>query len=620
MPRAPKRSRSAWLAIALLPLAACGECGGSSHGDGGDAADGDSAGTGADDVPCASTGDMPSSDSGGGDEPIADQLPPLRLLRRSSIALLGVPPTDAQMNELLAAGDDAAQLAYVDAFVDEALDDTRFYEVTFEMAKTWLNVRLIDRTADAPEYGPKQQRVLSTCEAGTTHAGALYYWRDDKTDAATSCGAGSPSVSLEPWWAPGTMVTLVGNAANTSDAGIGSQEGNPIDIVCSEQNQAVGTCGCGPHAAFCWLDPGTYPGWAAFMPGNPDGQRRLLAEEPARLFAHITWHDKPATDLILAPYSVGPTEVQAAYVMEGIAGGRNELASADGWWRPSAYAGALVDPLHEPGDPRAWREYTVADANPFFLAERDYRFDPRVDPGPSEGIPSAGMLTTIGFLATYPRERLRGARALEVLACEQLLPPGGGIQFNEYKTDPAREGPCQHCHTRIDAAAIHFKRYAKAGSAFEGFGARYFMPGVGDVWEFDPIWRTGMYPYHAEPFAQWNKWYRPGSMLTPVTEAEAEANPDALFLDFLPPEETLLGETSDGTVGPLGFAKMIVNAGAFDRCVVRRLHERFVGRDIDPGIEAGYLDALTEQFVAGDRKVRPFVADLVRSDVFRRGH
>jgi len=605
------------LAAALLPIVACGDCGGGSGGhDGGDAtgtAGTDSSAAESTGAPCVDDSGGDDSTGGGPSGPVTDGMTPLRILRRASFVLLGAPPTDAEQAALLAAGSEAAQLAFVEDFIDDALDDPRFYETSFDLGRSWLNLRLVDTTADAPEYGPKQQRVLTTCQADTGQPGALHYFRDD----AGACDADSPAITIEPWWAPGTSVTLVGSAANTTNAGIGSQEGNPIDIVCDARPE--GTCGCGPNGEGCWFDPGTYPGWAAFIPGNPDGQRRLISEEPARLFAHLVWHDRPATDLILADYSVGPTEVQVAYVMQGIEGGALELASDHSWWRPSKYADEPVDPLHEAGDPKAWREFTVADRNPFFLADRNYTFDPRQDFGPSAGIPSAGMLTSIGFLAAYPRERLRAARALETLACEQLLPPGNDVVFNTYQTDPGREGPCQHCHTRIDPAALHFKRFAKAGSAFEGWGARYHMPGVGEQWQYDPIWREGQYPFHSEPFAQWNKWYRPGSLMTPATEAEVAANPYALFLDFLPPDETLLGQVSDGTVGPLGFAKMIVEAGAFDRCVVRRLHERVMGRDIDPAIEVGYLDALTEEFVQGGRIVRPFIKTLTQSEDFRRG-
>lgn len=545
-----------------------------------------------------------------------DELSPLRLLRRASIALRGVPPSDAEMQDLLAQSTPEAQFAFVDTFIDNALEDTRFYDITFELARKWFNIPLIDRTADAPEYGPKQQRVLTRCKAGTANEGAYHYFRDNFINADTACAAGAAQTTVEPWWAPGTTITLVGSAANTTNNGKTYFNGNPIDIECN--GRAEGTCGCFTNAVSCWYDPGTYPGWAVFVPGNHEGQRRLLSEEPARLFAHLVWHERPMTDLILGDMSVGPTEVQVAHINQSLAGGDLNVLSDDSYWKPQSYANALTDPHHDASDPKAWREYPISARNTFFLKERDYTFDPRKDTSQSKGFPSAGMLTSLGFLDAYPRERLRAARALEALACEQLLPPGGDIVFNAYESDPGREGPCQHCHTRIDPAAIHFKRYGKAGNALEGWGAEYYMPGVGN-WQWDPVWQTGAWPYGGEPFAQWNKWYRPGSLMTPATEAEVAANPYALFLDFLPPDITLLGQTSDGTVGPLGFAKLIVAAGAFDKCVVRHVHERVMGRDIDPASETGYLQTLTSAFVDGGRLVRPFIKYLTQSTYFRRG-
>jgi hypothetical protein len=71
--------------------------------------------------------------------------------------------------------------------------------------------------------------------------------------------------------------------------------------------------------------------------------------------------------------------------------------------------------------------------------------------------------------------------------------------------------------------------------------------------------------------------------------------------------------------GPLGFAKLIVASGAFDRCVVRQLHKAIIGRDVDPAREAGYLDALTTRFVDDGRRVRPLVRHLIASDLFQRG-
>lgn len=368
----------------------------------------------------------------------------------------------------------------------------------------------------------------------------------------------------------------------------------------------------------CHPDFQQYNGFEDFLAFNPLGQRRQLAEEPARFFAHLAFFDRPLTDLVLSHESVGTTNVQAASVQQAIEGGALELLDDDAWWNPARFSDAVHDPLHAAGDAESWRVYDVSQRNPFFLAQRDTRFDPRFELGPAPGMPAAGVLTSLGFLAAYPRERLRAARALETFACEQLDPPQG-LVFNEYRRDPGTEGSCQHCHRRIDPAAIHFKRYAKEGQAFEGFGARYHMPGVGEVWHYPAAWRTGQYPYDHEPFAQWRRWYVPDTLMTPVTEAEADTSPEALFIDFLPPDQTLLGQVSDGTIGPLGFAKLIVASGAFDRCVVRQLHKAIIGRDVDPAREAGYLDALTTRFVDDGRRLRPLVRHLIASDLFQRG-
>lgn len=345
----------------------------------------------------------------------------------------------------------------------------------------------------------------------------------------------------------------------------------------------------------------------------------MVSEEAARLFAHIVWHDRPATDLILGKYLVAPTKLQAAYVMQGIRGGRLELRDDKSWWEPSLFGGAPVDPEHSSDDPLAWREFAQHERNPFLLAERDYTYDPRETTEPMAGVPAAGMLTSYSVQATWPRERLRAARLLESLACVSFSPPPASQKFNEYVDDPGTQGSCQHCHLRLDPAAIHFKRFGKHGHGFEGWGASYSMPGVGEKWHWPVAWRAGEYPYTSAPFSNWNRWYTPGTAMTPVTPLQATENPEAVFIDFLPPDQSLLGQRSDGTVGPLGFGKLIVAAGAFDRCLIRRVHEHTLGRDVDPSKEAGYLDQLVEEFVADDRNVRRLVRRMMRSDLYRRG-
>jgi hypothetical protein len=559
-------------------------------------------------------------------EPVVDVLDPMsatRLLRRASLTLTHQLPTAAQVTAVESAANDDVRADVIGAGVDDMLHDIAFYEATLAMARTWLHIPLTANDADEPEYGLKQQRTLVQCPTGTAMAGKWRYYRDTflPNNGEGLCSGVVDGVAVrerevEPWWAEGTTVTLLGAAANESPTGQVPVNGNIVDIEC--RNRPNGTCGCGPAAVACFADPNTYPGWWDYSIYNPAGQRRLAADEPARWFAHLVWHDLPLTDLILSTRSVAPTTLQAAYVQQGLEGGAVALANDSSWWRADAFRNEPVDPLHAAGDPNAWREYEQPSLNPFFLEERDTQYDPRLTTAPAPGIPAAGMLTSVGFLGAYKRERLRAARMLEALACEELSPPSGG-SFNAYVSDPATEGSCQHCHRRIDPAAIHFKRYGKAGVSFEGYGAQFFMPGVGDVWQWPARWRTGEYPYHDDPFAHWNRWYTPGTMMTPVTEVEAQANPLSVFIDFLPPDQTLLNQTSDGTIGPLGFAKLIVAAGAYDRCVVRQLHKMVIGRDIDVATESGYLDALTEEFVNGGRLGRPFIKSLTTSPLFSRG-
>ena len=47
--------------------------------------------------------------------------------------------------------------------------------------------------------------------------------------------------------------------------------------------------------------------------------------------------------------------------------------------------------------------------------------------------------------------------------------------------------------------------------------------------------------------------------------------------------------------------------------------DRFVGRELDPAAEAAYIDALRAEFVAGGRRLQPFLRHLFTQSEFRRG-
>ena len=51
----------------------------------------------------------------------------------------------------------------------------------------------------------------------------------------------------------------------------------------------------------------------------------------------------------------------------------------------------------------------------------------------------------------------------------------------------------------------------------------------------------------------------------------------------------------------------------------QRLYERFLGRRLDKGSEALYIQKLADKLVEGKRQLRPFVRWLLKTDEFRRG-
>jgi hypothetical protein len=121
------------------------------------------------------------------------------------------------------------------------------------------------------------------------------------------------------------------------------------------------------------------------------------------------------------------------------------------------------------------------------------------------------------------------------------------------------------------------------------------------------------------PYVRWVSAFDHDLVISPVTAEQIKAHPNARFLDFLPADQKLFGLASDGTIGPLGFGKLLVQSGEFDACVARRLYERFLGRKLDPAVEAGFIARLATDFVAGGRTMRSFIRHLFHLEEFRRG-
>lgn len=549
-------------------------------------------------------------------EPPKDVLTDTRVLRRISLALTGVTPVVSKY-EALVATPEAQRAAALDAEVDALLSSPKFYEQMVRFGHEWLAVPAYTKGAQGDAYQGDMSGHLFKCGANTAHPGAFYSVGENASPGMQCDSTTVETNDVEPWWAPGTTVTVLGKAGTNVTTVVDSM-GRTVDCGLASGGyydpSIPAGCGCGPHLVWCSPLSGLGAG-SNFDLFN--AQRRHPFEEPARLFAHLAWHDRPLSDLVVGNYSVGTNWLRALYVREGRQQGAPDVTTQ--WWKASADTGPR-DPLHPtPEDPQAWREFTVESLNPYLLARRDYAYDPRTTTQPPDGLPAAGVLTMMGPLSAFPRERVRAARFLEMFACSSFNPPPAGVTFPPYEGDPATGGTCLHCHRALDPAAIFFKRWDfGAGSYYVPWP---FMPGVGR-WRITAAWVSGQYPHSAadnSPGFRWKNAFVPGTVMTPTTTAQAMANPEALLLDTMPPDYSLLGATSDGTMGPLGFGKLLINSGAFDRCAVRKIYARFVGRELDPAAEAGYVDALSREFVARDRKLKPFIKYLLTQSEFRRG-
>lgn len=545
-----------------------------------------------------------------------------RLLRRALLTLEGRLPTMEEYDEMVSAPDDAAREAILEATVQASLESTAFYREMVRFGHDYFhNTQYLKGGSNEIYWNGDLQAHLYPCAAGTAHQGALGVFANypELGDPPSICDdPAAPIADIEPWWQAGTTVKVIGRSANTNaehngiDCGVASV--SLYDNTFADDANDPG-CGCGPNLVYC--NPiSDYNTLHHNRNDDERSQRRQAWEEPARFFAHLAWHDRPLSDLVLGNYSVGPLYLQAMYLRMGRRNSDNKHLDQSKFWQPSTWT-APADPEHDQKDPLAWREFVVETLNPDLLAlspdggasgseDRTYTFDPRAEPGEPEGVGAAGVLTMMGSLSAFARERVRAARWLETFACKKFVPPPPDVEFNPYLRDPATEGVCQHCHTIIDPAAIHFKRWD-----FEGYSNAPMMGGIAR-WKWEP----GVY---GEPWERWQNTFLPDTKMTPVTQADIDASPDARFIDFLPPDQKLFGLTSDGTIGPLGFAKLLVKSGELDRCLVQRLYRRFLGRTIDIGSEQALVSELSDRFVKDGRKLRPFVRFLFQSEQFRRG-
>lgn len=511
----------------------------------------------------------------------AQDLAPTRRLRRVYLALTQQEPDIERYEALLASGDPDA---FIEQEVDTLMESEAYRTQLLDWGRDYIPFPLV---ATSRVWKAGNAITHSTCEAGTLHAGAIALIGSNGDEQSICDDMTAATASAEPWWAPGTTVQLVGAAANLGT----THEGTDCGVLNLSNYWVMPRahgCGCGPNLTYCSRGDiglpyeGSYPkGYGDGSMYHPLSQRTTLMEEPALLFAHIIQEGRSFSDLVLANYTIVNRGLYHQYVRMGRMSGVHTDKDDERWFDMFQDDSQLIEVL-------------ISQMNPHLLDNPDYTFDPRLD-STLEGVPAAGVLTMIGPNYAWPRPRVRAARWLESLACDEFSPPEHPIEFPPYQSDPATQGVCLHCHTRLDPAAISFKRIIRDGGAIAGLG----------TWDLN-----NLVSYDSDRSRFMNS-LQPNTVLTPLTEQEVEADPNARLIDYMPADQQLLGQTSDGTIGPRGFAKILVDSGAFDKCAVRRAYSRFSGRELDVGRDAAELREATEQFVASGRDMGALIRALV---------
>ncbi|MEM9189481.1 MAG: hypothetical protein AAGF12_09915 [Myxococcota bacterium] len=526
---------------------------------------------------------------------------PTRFLRRVTLLLLDRPPTMAEYEALLAEPEEQRGAA-VDRFIASTLESAGFRETLRSWGHEFIGTAgYLGPGGNGGYFGETQAISLDTCPDDSVNAGKRAFVNDGYPQFGNQGICDDPNAfeaEIEPWWAPGTTVTVLGDVATEARVGAEGQDCGLHDGGLYKNHRAGLGCSCGPNLVYCGRRTVAI---AAFGEGegyytDPTSIRRGVFEEPARLFEHIVAEDRPFSDLVLGNYTVVNQGLHHLYVR--MARNNSQNASLDDveWWRDYQ------------ADPHAWREKTFQEMHPNLLDDRNYHFDPRVEMGEPLGVPSAGVLTMVAGNHNYPRERVRASRWLETFACREFAPPPSSATFPAYTNDPATGGACMHCHASlIDPAAIHFKRFFHNG---------LYLGGIGPKWDL----RNMNYYYfdYFEPHTEVNMV--PGTVMTPISEALGMENPNARLIDFMPEGTTLFGLESDGTIGPLGFAKLMVDSGEFDRCTVRKTYRRFGRRDLVPGVDDVAIDELTARFVGENRSMRRLIAAILEREQARLGY
>ena len=164
---------------------------------------------------------------------------------------------------MAAAATPEAREALLRSALESALASPKFYERMVRFGHEWLAVGAYTTGAAGDAYQGDMAGHLFMCAADTLHPGAYYHVNEFGSGIpARQCkdqdAGGNPAVAevhaVEPWWAPGTTVTVLGKAGSSVTQVVDAQ-GKTLDCGVASggyYDPMLPTgCGCGPNLVWC---------------------------------------------------------------------------------------------------------------------------------------------------------------------------------------------------------------------------------------------------------------------------------------------------------------------------------------------------------------------------------
>lgn len=329
----------------------------------------------------------------------------LEVLRRMSLDLRGVPPSAKDVRDVHAGR----------ASLDDKLEE---YLASEEFKQTF---RLYHMDIIRPRTGifnkPASLSLLREHKVGNETV-----FTSARLRSEVSRGDCSPEnlVEVSPYWDRKTKVKVCRRTAS-EERYVSPPTGAPVDCA-TEEGQASGLCGCGPHLKYCYRRQ------------DRQAVKSSMLQEMARVAMEVVEKDLPYSEIVTADWSMWNGRLDHFY------------ARLDGR-------------LGELDDPDVYR--------PFRRVDRDPRH--------------SGVLTTHAYLNFFYNGRRWAQRTFESFLCHETWPDYDLLDEHEGKPPvPYRHHPtaavdvnvnsgraCAACHLQLDGLARVKDRWDSFGQYYD---------------------------------------------------------------------------------------------------------------------------------------------------------